>query len=157
MIRITRFSGAGQDPAGRLPLAAYIEKSCFASPWDLSSILSVLESRNASLYLAEENGVPVSYCLAASVLDEAELLRIAVLPDYRRRGIADRLMKLLLSEWRESGIRQAFLEVRESNTAAVALYEKNGFRPVCIRKKYYDNGENAIVYTCELSKRSEEQ
>lgn len=78
--------------------------------------------------------------------DEAELFRIAVIPEARRNGLGKILLEKMLEDWNRLRISRAFLEVRSSNTAARALYEKYGFKPLGVRKKYYNNAEDAVVY-----------
>ena len=149
MIQITKIVGRPNDGQNILKLPALIENACFRDPWGMDSIADTLTMQNTSLYLIEKEGRPISYCLFSSVLDEAELLRIAVLPEERRRGFADLMFKMLFAEWSVRGIRKIFLEVRRSNVPASALYEKNGFQPVFIRENYYGDGEDAVVYVCE--------
>ena len=78
--------------------------------------------------------------------DEGEILNIAVRTSARRNGIGQRLMDAMLTEGAADGVRDFYLEVRESNAAARHLYEKNGFEALGIRKRYYTNPvENAVV------------
>jgi ribosomal-protein-alanine N-acetyltransferase len=80
-----------------------------------------------------------------------EVLNIAVIPEYRRMGLARRLVGLVLGISRALGAKKAFLEVREGNRAARALYEGAGFEQVGLRKGYYpDTGEDALVLGREL-------
>lgn len=149
MIRISKFDGTQDNRILPLGQVLQIEKECFRAPWGCVALTGTMEMQNTSLYLVEENGKPVSYCISSRVFDEAELLRIAVLAEYRRRGFADLMMKMLLAEWKARDIRKIFLEVRRSNIPAASLYEKYGFRTVSMRKNYYENGEDALVYICE--------
>jgi [ribosomal protein S18]-alanine N-acetyltransferase len=80
------------------------------------------------------------------VLDQAEIINLAVLPGSRRLGLGGHLLRNLMDSLARQKIRQVFLEVRQSNAAARHLYERTGFSIIGIRKHYYrDIGENAII------------
>ena len=80
------------------------------------------------------------------MLDEWEIVNVAVDPAFRREHLGSRLLEAVLQEARAQGAKQIFLEVREGNAPARGLYEKYGFRPIARRKHYYDHPvENAIV------------
>ena len=108
-----------------------------AAQWPLGDF------KGCSLFIAFAGAAPAGFCAWRQTLpDEAELLNVAVDPDYRRRGIGSRLMETLLGAAR-GGI---FLEVAESNTRAIALYRKFGWMEAGIRVGYYNQGKiNAIV------------
>lgn len=123
-----------------------LEKSCFSSePWSLESIISALK-REDIFYkiLFDEENDPIGYFIASSSYEEAELYRIAVLPSYRRMGSGKRLMEDFLNGCPKE-VEKIFLEVRESNAAAVSLYEKSGFEIISRRKNYYGN-EDGLIY-----------
>ncbi len=93
-------------------------------------------------------GFIVTRCMA----DEVEILNLAVAPAQRRRGLAWSLLEAALAAARESGIRRAFLEVRESNAAAIAFYRRQGFAEMGRRPRYYASpAEDALVFARELS------
>ena len=131
---------------------AQIEKLCFSDPWSENSISSELNSR-ISLWLVALDGASVAGSIGSqSVLDEADMMNVAVHPDYRRQGIGEKLVLALAQALTEKGIRGLMLEVRESNVPAIALYEKLGFRQVGLRKNYYRAPkENALIMRKELS------
>ena len=123
-----------------------LEKSCFPSePWSLESIISALEREDIfyKILFNEEND-PIGYFIASSSYEEAELYRIAVLPSHRRMGLGKRLMEDFLNGCPKE-VEKIFLEVRESNAAAVKLYEKSGFEIISRRKNYYGN-EDGLIY-----------
>lgn len=123
-----------------------LEKSCFPSePWSLESIISALEREDIfyRIHFNEEND-PIGYFIASSSYEEAELYRIAVLPSHRRMGSGKRLMEDFLNGCPKE-VEKIFLEVRESNAAAVSLYEKSGFEIISRRKNYYGN-EDGLIY-----------
>jgi ribosomal-protein-alanine N-acetyltransferase len=78
--------------------------------------------------------------------DECELLSIAVEPAERSKGLAKMLMEYCCNELAKRGIKKFFLEARESNVAAISLYKKLGFEKLAERKKYYADGEGAIMF-----------
>ena len=96
--------------------------------------------------LFRSDGKPIAYVLGRLIAPEAEIYRIAVLPDYRQRGIGYRLLSYAVKTERGRGLECAFLEVREGNIAARALYRAFGFSEMGKRKNYYKNPtEDAVV------------
>ena len=90
-------------------------------------IQSTLESALVSLFTLSEGDVLVGYLMLMNVFTDGEILNIAVLPEYRRRGLADKLFDACCEHCRSLSTETLFLEVRESNTPAISLYEKRGF------------------------------
>ena len=125
---------------------AQIEKLCFSDPWSENSISSELNSR-ISLWLVALDGNSVAgYIGSQSVLDEADMMNVAVHPDFRRRGIAEALVKRLVEDLQAMESHCLTLEVRASNAPAIALYEKLGFSQIGRRKNYYRNPrEDALI------------
>ena len=78
--------------------------------------------------------------------DEGEILRIAVNKKIRKAGLGRKLLTATIDEMKKSGANEIFLEVRASNESAIALYKSVGFEQIGIRKGYYDNKEDAILY-----------
>ncbi|MBW3637768.1 MAG: ribosomal protein S18-alanine N-acetyltransferase, partial [Armatimonadetes bacterium] len=95
----------------------------------------------------DEKGDAVGYLIGWIVGDEAELARIGVLPEFRGRGDAKKLLDVALEVWRKRGAARVWLEVRESNAAALGLYQSRGFQIVGKRANYYENGEAALLMT----------
>lgn len=90
------------------------------------------------------------FVLARQMMDELELFLIAVAPDSQGQGLGNLLMKELVRKALAEKIKQIFLEVRELNKRAIALYEKFGFVKIDVRKNYYKNGDNAWVMRLEI-------
>ena len=129
-----------------------IEVSCFSDPWSPGLIRECLE--NSALYRVyaaeDENGI-LGYSVMSLVADQAGVDNLAVLPAFRRRGIGAALLSKMISEARIHDMAWVFLEVRESNESAIALYERSGFQKVGFRKHYYENPEEgAVLYTLTL-------
>ena len=125
---------------------AALEKQCFSDPWSENSVASELENPLSLWLIAEEDGAVCGYVGSQTVLDETDMMNIAVHPDCRRQGIAAALIEELVSRLKERGSHILRLEVRESNTPAIALYNSMGFTQLGIRKNYYRNPkENALI------------
>lgn len=114
---------------------AELDKRCFQVPWSEQSFKEETENPLATYLLAKENGKIVGYCGFWRVSGEAQITNVAVLPEYRRKGVATALMEEMLSVCADDG--QVVLEVRESNNSAISLYEKLGFVKVGTRKRFY--------------------
>lgn len=116
---------------------AELEKICFSDPWSARSIASELENP-LSLWLVALDGEAIAgYIGSQSVLDEADMMNLAVAPGYRRQGLGERLVLALLDRLGNRGVCRLSLEVRDSNVPALALYTKLGFRQIGLRPNYY--------------------
>ena len=125
---------------------AALEKQCFSDPWSENSVASELEDPLSLWLIAEGDGAVCGYVGSQTVLDETDMMNIAVHPDCRRKGIAAALITELVSRLKARGSRVLRLEVRESNFSAIALYEALGFTQLGLRKNYYRNPkENALI------------
>ena len=124
-----------------------LETEYFADPWSERDIFAAICTDGAMCYSAiDENGSVVAYVLARLIAPEAEIYRVAVRADKRRRGIGYRLLDYAIKSERGHGLESVFLEVRESNVPARNLYRSYGFREIGERRRYYrDPTENAIV------------
>ena len=131
---------------------AALEVVAFADPWMRRAFEAALKERHARFRIARfADGTLAGYLIAWFVLDEGEIANLAVVPAARRRGIARALLDAIVAEARGSGIARVFLEVRESNAAARALYASLGFTPIARRTRYYRKPvEDAIVLRLEL-------
>ena len=126
---------------------AALEQVCFSDPWSERDIFSAISVEGAMCFSAvDEGGIVVAYVLARLIAPEAEIYRVAVRADKRRRGIGYRLLDYAMKTERGRGLESTFLEVRESNVAARNLYHSYGFAEIGERKNYYkDPTENAII------------
>jgi ribosomal-protein-alanine N-acetyltransferase len=120
-----------------------IEDASFPQPWSETQIQDEIGGHLA--LAAEEGGIVQGYLLARQVLDTCEVLSIAVDPAKRGRGTGRRLLAETVRLAAEGGAQKMFLEVRESNQAAIRLYQKMGFQASGTRKSYYLDGENALT------------
>ena len=125
---------------------AEMEINIFGDPWSKKDIFSYICSESGMCFTALDGGEPIAYIIGQKIPPEAEIYRIAVRPDKRQRGIGYRLLSYALKTELGSGVETVFLEVREGNIPARALYRAYGFTEISIRKNYYQNPtENAVI------------
>lgn len=135
--------------AADVPSVAALEKLCFSDPWSASSIASELDNPLSLWLVWEEDGVAAAYLGVQRVPPQADVMNVAVSPALRRRGIARALFAEL--ERRLPEIDELFLEVRASNSGAIALYRTLSFEQVGRRPNYYlDPREDALILRKEL-------
>ena len=104
-----------------------LENLSFSIPWSKKLFENDISNKNAYYVLAVLNNKVIGYCGLYKVLDEADITNIAVHPEYRRRGLAGRMLENIIEQCKLSGISKITLEVRQSNINAVSLYEKKGY------------------------------
>lgn len=131
---------------------AELEKLCFSDPWSVSAFEYELNNP-LSLWLVAVSGEKVAgYVGSQTVIDESDMMNIAVAPAFRRQGIAKRLINSLILGLRERGSHTLTLEVRSSNEPAISLYRQLGFIQVGRRPNYYRNPkEDALILRKEWS------
>lgn len=118
---------------------AMLEKLCFSDPWSENSVAGELTNQLAHWLVAVDGDRVAGYVGSQTVMDETDMMNIAVHPDYRRQGIAEALVQTLVSDLKARGSRCLTLEVRASNEPAQRLYEKLGFSQIGKRPNYYRN------------------
>lgn len=134
-----------------VPAIAELEKICFSDPWSENSIASELDNPLSFWLVAEDNGKIAGYVGSQAVLDAADMMNLAVSPDYRQQGIGYALVNGLVQHLQKNSVIALLLEVRVSNMPAISLYEKLGFVQVGRRPKYYHNPrEDALILRKEL-------
>lgn len=128
-------------------ILSLIDKECLAAEcWSENAFSEDLKRKDTLTLIAEYEGRAMGFINVSVVLPEANINTVAVLPSFRRNGIADILISAVVSGL--SDIEDFHLEVRESNTPAISLYRKNGFEEDGVRKNFYTNPtENAILMT----------
>ena len=135
-----------------VPAVALLEQECFSAPWSANSISREIGNPLSLWLVALSQGQVVAYVGSQTVLGEADMMNIAVATSHRRCGIAQSLVEALVAQLREKEAYQLTLEVRASNDAAVALYEKLGFAQVGRRPNYYTKPkEDALILRKEWS------
>jgi ribosomal-protein-alanine N-acetyltransferase len=140
------------DAAADIDAIAALEAESFTNPWPREQIVWELTNSDVTriFVVRDEGGVIVAFCLCWVIFDELHINTLAVSPDCRRRGVATLLMQHVLAAAGTEGARKATLEVRASNQAALALYERLGFRVTARRPGYYTNPqEDALILWVE--------
>lgn len=125
-----------------IPAVLMLERCIFTDPWGENDLHLHIEREHLHFFVCEAEGMVCGYLLASLIPPEGEIYRVAVAPEYRKRGVGDALCRAFLSL-----CDTVFLEVRRSNAPARALYEKLGFTLTGERKNYYkDPTEDACLY-----------
>ena len=130
-----------------LEASAELEAMCFSTPWSLQAFKDSLDKPDIYLfrvaYLGDELVAQAGLIMS---FDEADVVNVAVKPEYRKRGIASGLLNELMRAGSERGVKDYTLEVRAGNHGAIALYEKLGFKTEGIRKDFYrEPVEDALI------------
>lgn len=147
--------------AGDLGALVDLEARAFPDPWSPAMLAGELGNAHAFQLLAfpprapgaaeaVEETAPVGYAAFRAVGGEAELLRLAVVPEARRHGVGRALLEHGLARLAAEGVAACFLEVRETNLPAIRLYEGLGFAAAGRRRGYYPDGTDARIYRLEL-------
>ncbi len=127
-----------------------IETSSFSVPWRADDFTASAENGTVAASL-DDKGRLLGYGCLVAVADEAEITNLAVTADDRRRGIGGGILDFLIGAAAESSVRRLFLEVRESNGGAIALYSSRGFEAVGRRPGYYRlPKEDALIMMLEI-------
>ena len=132
-----------------IPAVIELDSLSFTLPWPERSFRFELTDNPASrCWVVEQDGKVLGMIVAWMLVDEAHIATIATHPEYRRHGIARKLLMYALRYMSKEGAVTSFLEVRESNSAAQEMYRKVGYEEVGRRKRYYkDTNEDAILMT----------
>ncbi|MDO4459212.1 MAG: ribosomal protein S18-alanine N-acetyltransferase [Clostridia bacterium] len=135
-----------------IPQVAELEKICFSEPWSENSLREEIENQDAYFIVAAGDDEVLGYAGMHLSFGDGFIDNIAVFPNHRGRKIGEKLTAALIEKAGENG-EFITLEVRESNTPAIRLYEKLGFAEVGRRKNFYtDPRESAIIYTLNFNK-----
>lgn len=130
-----------------------IEKETFSIPWSYDSFKDTIDNENTLYLVAHKDKEVAGYAGLWQSLDEGEITNVAVDAKFRRLGIANKLLNILEEKGHERGINAFFLEVRESNEAAIKLYEKQGFKHLGKRKNFYEKPrEDALIMSKIINK-----
>ena len=136
-----------------------LERICFSRPWSRKMLAEELENQCAAFLVAEDavTGDVLGYAGLLVAADEGYITNVAVRPECRRNGIAQKLLQVFLDFAQAHKLAFLTLEVRASNYGAIALYGSRGFRSVGRRKNYYEHPkEDAIIMTKEFTDGTED-
>ena len=126
---------------------ARLEKICFSSPWSENAILESFQ-RGTKFFVCVKGKKVLGYAGISCILDEGYITNVAVFPEYRKQGVAKSLLNRVFSHCKDEGLSFVSLEVRESNTPAINLYTKLGFKEEGRRKNFYSYPkEDALILT----------
>lgn len=129
-----------------------IESRSFIIPWSQGTFYSELLENQFAYYLVAKDGETlVGYGGMWIILDEAHVTNVAVLPEYRGRGLGDRLLRALMDSAVSEGASKMTLEVRPSNEQALTLYKKHGFVIRGVRRRYYQGEDAYIMWKDDLA------
>ena len=129
-----------------------IEQASFADPWSRSAFMELLDDPRVAFLIADAGGAVHGYVVAWFVLDEGEIGNLAVHAEARRQGVGARLLDGAIAAVRTARVDALYLEVRDSNAAARALYASRGFTEVGRRREYYRRPkEDALVLRLEVA------
>lgn len=138
-----------------------IETESFAHPWKRQAIIDELNCPVGCHFAAKDflpsqpHAVVMAYIFVRFLSDEMHIMKIAVAPQWRNRGIGKALLSAVQMEGKRRGAATALLEVRHANIAAINLYQKTGFQTIGIRPNYYpQTGESALVMSKRLKEES---
>lgn len=133
-----------------------IERQAFDIPWSNSMMRDSLEAAHTKVGGLFKNGKLVAFVVYAIILDEAELLSMAVSPDHQHQGLGAMLLESVITHAKRKRVEKLHLELRQSNMPALKLYSKYGFEQVGERKAYYPGSqpgerEDAVLMTLQLA------
>ncbi len=129
----------------RIAEVCALQEECFHDGWSEDMMKSAFQSGRYFGFLAYEDERLIGFIACTLGLDVCDLEGVAVLTEFRGKGIAKKLIGLALEKTLSCGVNSMMLEVRESNESAIGLYGKCGFEKISTRKKYYSDGENAVI------------
>lgn len=138
--RIRRFCGEDADA-----VMALMAESPQAANWSRKSYLDFANQDGAIALVIEAGGTVTAFLIGRLLQDQAEILNLAVMTRRRREGQGAKLLKAALAEFRLRGVKSVYLEVRESNTAAIAFYKAHGFAKSGHREGYYHQPEEPAI------------
>lgn len=131
---------------------AEMEKKCFSLPWTLRQCQGAFTQKAFAAFGIFANEALLAYISFYHAAGEMEILNLAVEPGRRRQGLGRRALFMALQVARKMGMQRVFLEVRQNNFAALALYASAGFASVGRRSGYYpDTGEDALIQELQLA------
>jgi ribosomal-protein-alanine N-acetyltransferase len=127
-----------------------VERLCHSHPWSEGQLRQELENPLASVDLLWLGGDLAGFLCSWLVAGELHIQNVATAPAFRRRGVAAALLRHAFGRARREGCDRALLEVRTGNAGAIALYRAFGFRDLALRRRYYPDGEDALVMELAL-------
>ncbi|GBE08322.1 ribosomal-protein-alanine N-acetyltransferase [bacterium BMS3Abin11] len=145
---------AGIRPMREIDLAEVlaIENVSYDFPWTEGIFRDCLKKQYPSMLFVQQKRI-LAYAIFQFIVDECHLLNLCIRQEERRQGLATKMVQYLMNQARQNDMGSIFLEVRESNTAAIKLYDKLGFNEIGLRRDYYPGSsgrEDALVLAHEI-------
>ena len=125
-------------------------KKDFSDGWNEKMLTDAFDGGRFVCAGAFDNEKLVGVITCSKAVDDADIEGIVTDSDYRRKKVATTLLDFVTELFKQQGLSKLFLEVREFNGSAIAFYQSQGFEKISVRKKYYSNGENALVFVKEI-------
>lgn len=122
----------------------------FVDSWNKSMIDSAFNGGRFYGFIEEENGNLKGFITFSIGLDDADIESVYVKKEFRKNKLATLLLESALEKIKKENITRVLLEVKEGNIPAISLYSKFGFKKISVRKKYYADGKDALIYLKEL-------
>jgi len=138
-----------------LPAILKIERQCYKIPWTEEAFRQELTKPFSSFLVVTDDAtdsIIMGYIVFWPLFDESHILNVTVNPEWRGLGLAQRLVRHVISASLKKEMKRVFLEVRKSNTAAIALYQKLSFYIDHVKKSFYEDGEDAYFMVLYLDK-----
>ena len=137
------------------PILTAIHADGFANYWDIESFNDLFGTPGTIALIAEWDEKPVGILVYRVVYEQADIITVAVLQEYRRQGVGHQLLRQAMQEVKQLGAKAMFLDVEDGNAAGLALYARYGFNQINRRKLYYRQKDgsytDALVMTCKLA------
>lgn len=127
-----------------LLVVAAIERNCFIDPWTVEMLRAEMQKQDSYGLILEEDGKALGYACGNALFEDGDVEKVAVLAENRGKGYGKALVLGLFEIAKQRGAERMFLEVRASNAPALGLYQSVGFEKTRLRKRYYENGEDAL-------------
>ncbi|MDR2437712.1 MAG: ribosomal protein S18-alanine N-acetyltransferase [Endomicrobium sp.] len=126
-----------------------IEQESFVAPWNIEMFLGSAQNKTTTFKALLENKVVLGYYIISTVVDESEIISIAINPKFRRQNLGKFMLSNILKEVQGKRAKFIFLETRKSNTPALNLYKFFRFKEIGVRKNYYKN-EDAVILKLDI-------
>jgi ribosomal-protein-alanine N-acetyltransferase len=130
-----------------------IHEECFPRYWNRQAFTDFFAIENTFAQLVEKSGVPVAMVVYRVTFEQSDMLTLAVIPAWRRNGIAKILMDVMLENCQKLGAKKLFLEVEVGNDHAIKLYEDAGFKHISRRKLYYQQIDGSLTDALVMMKK----
>jgi len=128
-----------------LDMVLAVERACYPNPWSRDLFLREYDNPRSNIDLLRDGDELAGYLVSWYLHEELQIMNVATAPAFRRRGVGLALLRKAMGRARKRGLERTMLEVRIGNAGAIALYESLGFRRDGVRRRYYVDGEDALL------------